>query len=154
MLAPPKEGMENGTRTFFDRITITAANSGYMVTLTVDLVEVEIKGKGLEMLPTNQQGSLEQQGLRITVNERHSCWIDLGTEVKFLVLFHRYNHPKYFQVEHLGFYITDGTGLSQRSQGLLGRQHFLIKIVRDFVVLICISILTSLLNFYSMVVGY
>ncbi|XP_057175239.1 inter-alpha-trypsin inhibitor heavy chain H6 isoform X2 [Triplophysa rosa] len=121
MLAPPKEGMENRTRTFFDRITITAANSGFMVTLTVDLVEVEIKGKGLEMLPTNQHGSLEKQGLRITVNERHSCWIALGTEVQFLVLFHRYNHPKYFQVEHLGFYITEGMGLSQRSQGLLGQ---------------------------------
>ncbi|KAA0707132.1 Inter-alpha-trypsin inhibitor heavy chain H6 [Triplophysa tibetana] len=121
MLAPPKEGMENGPRTFFDRITITSANSGYMVTLTVDLVEVEIEGKGLEMLPTNQQGSLEHQGLRITVNERHSCWIDVGMEVKFLVLFHRYNHPKYFQVEHLGFYINDGKGLSQRSQGLLGQ---------------------------------
>lgn len=126
MLAPPKEGMENRTRTFFDRITITAASSGFMVTLTLDLVVIEIKGEGLEMMPTNQQGSLERQGLRITVNERHSCWIDLGMDVQFLILFHRYNHPRYFQMEHLGFYIADGSGLSQLCQGLLGRQHFLI----------------------------
>lgn len=132
MLAPPKEGMENRTRTFFDRITITAASSSFMVTLTVDLVVVEIKGEGLKMLPTNQQGSLERQGLRITVKEHHSCWIDLGTDVQFLVLFHRYNHPRYFQMEHLGFYIADGTGLSQHSQGLLGRRCFLFKIVMNF----------------------
>lgn len=121
MLAFPKEGMENRTRTFFDRITITAANSGFMITLTMDLVVVEVKGEGLEMLPTNHQGSLERQGLRITVNERHSCWIDLGMDVQFLILFHRYNHPKYFQMEHLGFYIADGRGLSQLCQGLLGQ---------------------------------
>nr|XP_055043683.1 inter-alpha-trypsin inhibitor heavy chain H6 isoform X3 [Misgurnus anguillicaudatus] len=121
MLAPSKEGMENRTRTFFDRIVVTAANVGFIVTLTVDAVVVEIKGEGLEMLPTNQEGSLERQGLKIKVDVHHSCWIDLGTDVKFLVLFHRYNHPKYFQKEHLGFYIADGKGLSHLSHGLLGQ---------------------------------
>lgn len=120
MLAPSKEGLENRTRTFFDRISITAAKGAIMITLTLDSVQVEVVGTEIEMLPTTQRGSVERDGMKITVEE-HSCWIELGVGVQFLILFHRYNHPKYFQMEHLGFYIADGKGLSHLTQGLLGR---------------------------------
>uniref|UniRef100_A0AAX7VLC0 Inter-alpha-trypsin inhibitor heavy chain family member 6 n=1 Tax=Astatotilapia calliptera TaxID=8154 RepID=A0AAX7VLC0_ASTCA len=48
------------------------------------------------------------------------CWIELAEGVQFLVLFHHYKHPSYLQLAHLGFYITDGRGLSDSTQGLLG----------------------------------
>uniref|UniRef100_A0A672LIS1 Inter-alpha-trypsin inhibitor heavy chain H6-like n=1 Tax=Sinocyclocheilus grahami TaxID=75366 RepID=A0A672LIS1_SINGR len=121
MLAPSKEGLEIRTRTFFDRISIIAGKGGVMITLTLDSVQVEADGKEIETLPTNQRGSVEQHGMRITVEEHHSCWIELGVGVQFLILFHLYNHPKSFQMEHLGFYIADGKGLSHLTQGLLGR---------------------------------
>ncbi|XP_051517071.1 inter-alpha-trypsin inhibitor heavy chain H6-like isoform X3 [Myxocyprinus asiaticus] len=130
MLAQSKEGMENRVRTFFDRITITA-NKGFMITLTLNSVLVEVEGEGLELLPTNQRGSVKRQGLRVKVDEHHSCWIELGRGVQFLILFHRYSHPKYFQVKHLGFYIADGSGLSHLSQGLLGQfQHTHLEVTR------------------------
>uniref|UniRef100_A0A8C3A1F4 Inter-alpha-trypsin inhibitor heavy chain family member 6 n=1 Tax=Cyclopterus lumpus TaxID=8103 RepID=A0A8C3A1F4_CYCLU len=44
----------------------------------------------------------------------------LNTGVRFLVMFHHYEHPSYLQMAHLGFYITDGRGLSASTQGLLG----------------------------------
>lgn len=121
IMAPFKEGMENRTRTFFDRISITASKEAVMITLTLDSVVVEVEGKEIETLPTNQRGSVERHSLRITVEEHHSCWIELGVGVQFFIPFHRYSHPKYFQMEHLGFYIADGKGLSHLTQGLLGR---------------------------------
>lgn len=131
IMAPSKEGMENRTRTFFDRISITAAKGAVMITLTLDSVVVEAEGKEIETLPTNQRGSVERHSLRITVEEHHSCWIELGVGVQFLILFHRYNHPKYFQMEHLGFYIADGKGLSHLTQGLLGQfQHTHIEVIK------------------------
>uniref|UniRef100_A0A8C1CUS3 Inter-alpha-trypsin inhibitor heavy chain family member 6 n=1 Tax=Cyprinus carpio carpio TaxID=630221 RepID=A0A8C1CUS3_CYPCA len=72
-----------------------------------------------------------RHGMRITVEEHHSCWIELGVGVQFLILFHHYNHPKYFQMEHLGFYIADGKGLSHLTEGLLGQfQHTLMEVIR------------------------
>ncbi|XP_067302212.1 inter-alpha-trypsin inhibitor heavy chain H6 [Pseudorasbora parva] len=131
IMAPSKEGKENCTRTFFDRISITAAESAVMITLTLDSVVVQVDGKEIDKLPTNQRGSMERHSLRITVEEHHSCWIELGVGVQFFVVFHRYNHPKYFQMEHLGFYIADGKGLSHLTQGLLGQfQHTHIEVIR------------------------
>ncbi|XP_056304769.1 inter-alpha-trypsin inhibitor heavy chain H6 isoform X2 [Danio aesculapii] len=121
ILGPPKKGMENRNRTFFDRISITATKHAAMITLTSVSVVVEEEGDEMETLPTNQRGTVERHGLRITVEEHHSCWIELGVGVRFLILFHRYNHPEYFQVEHLGFYIAEGIGLSRHTQGLLGQ---------------------------------
>ncbi|KAL1250048.1 hypothetical protein QQF64_021053, partial [Cirrhinus molitorella] len=119
MLALSKEGLENRTRTFFDRISIASAKGAIMITLTLDSVQLQVDGIEIETLPTNQRASVERHGTRITVEEHHSCWIKLGVGVQFLILFHRYNHPKYFQMEHLGFYIANGIGLSHLTQGLL-----------------------------------
>uniref|UniRef100_A0A8C1MEY5 Inter-alpha-trypsin inhibitor heavy chain family member 6 n=1 Tax=Cyprinus carpio TaxID=7962 RepID=A0A8C1MEY5_CYPCA len=123
MLAPSKEGLENRTRTFFDRISLFAAKGGITITVTLDSVQAEVDGKEIEMLPTNQRGSVELHGMRITVEEHHSCWIELRVGVQFLILFHRYNHPNSFQMDHLGFYIADGKGLSHLTQGLLAGFH-------------------------------
>uniref|UniRef100_A0A8C2IV86 Inter-alpha-trypsin inhibitor heavy chain family member 6 n=1 Tax=Cyprinus carpio TaxID=7962 RepID=A0A8C2IV86_CYPCA len=123
LLAPSKEGLENRTRTFFDRISLFAAKGGITITVTLDSVQAEVDGKEIEMLPTNQRGSVELHGMRITVEEHHSCWIELRVGVQFLILFHRYNHPNSFQMDHLGFYIADGKGLSHLTQGLLAGFH-------------------------------
>uniref|UniRef100_A0A8C5F0A4 Inter-alpha-trypsin inhibitor heavy chain family member 6 n=1 Tax=Gouania willdenowi TaxID=441366 RepID=A0A8C5F0A4_GOUWI len=119
--APSKHGMEERSRTYFDRLTISAAtgpSSDIMITLSLEGVVVE--GEGRETLPINQQGSVTRQGVNVRVDNHHSCWIQLDRGVRFLVLFHQYKHPSYLQMAHLGFYITDGQGLSASTQGLLG----------------------------------
>ncbi|KAM9444892.1 inter-alpha-trypsin inhibitor heavy chain H6 isoform 1-T1 [Clarias gariepinus] len=129
MLAPPKIGIEDRTRTFFNRITIRISKSDIRITFTKDTVEV--KGEGLETLLTSQKGSVTLPGLKIVLDGHQSCWIELGKGIVFLVLIHRYSHPTYFQMEHLGFYIADGQGLSSLTQGLLGQfQHSTIEVVR------------------------
>ncbi|XP_032414812.1 inter-alpha-trypsin inhibitor heavy chain H6 isoform X2 [Xiphophorus hellerii] len=125
MGAPPKPGAEGRSRTYFDRLTISlpaGSSADIMITLTLDGVVVD--GEGREILPTNQQGSVTRQGVTVTVDNHQSCWIELAKGVRFLVLFHHYKHPNYLQMAHLGFYITDGRGLSRSTQGLLGQfQH-------------------------------
>ncbi|XP_066529121.1 inter-alpha-trypsin inhibitor heavy chain H6 [Hoplias malabaricus] len=129
VLAPAKIGLEDRTRTFFNKIIIRAAKSGIKITLTID--SVVVKGEKLQTLPTNQQGSVTGLGWKIVLDGHQSCWIDLGKGVLFLVLFHRYSHPNYFQIEHLGFYIAEGSGLSTLTHGLLGQfQHSRMEVVR------------------------
>ncbi|XP_017343506.1 inter-alpha-trypsin inhibitor heavy chain H6 isoform X2 [Ictalurus punctatus] len=129
MLAPPKIGIEDRTRTFFDKISIRISKGGIKITFTID--SVVVKGEGLETLPIRQKGSVTLPGLKIVLDGHQSCWIELGKGVMFLVLVHRYSHPTYFQVEHLGFYTADGEGLSSSTQGLLGQfQHSTIEVVR------------------------
>ncbi|KAM6982014.1 inter-alpha-trypsin inhibitor heavy chain H6 [Tautogolabrus adspersus] len=125
MGAPSKHGVEDRARTYFDQLTISSATGGsgdIMITLSLDAVVVE--GEGRDILPINQQGSVMRQGVTVTVDNHQSCWIELGRDVRFLVLFHQYKHPSYLQMAHLGFYITNGRGLSASTQGLLGQfQH-------------------------------
>lgn len=121
MGAPSKHGVEDRSRTYFDQLTISSAtgSSGdIMITLSLDAVVVE--GEGRDTLPVNQQGSVTRQGVTVAVDNHQSCWIELAKDVRFLVLFHHYKHPSYLQMAHLGFYITDGRGLSASTQGLLG----------------------------------
>ncbi|KAG7463264.1 hypothetical protein JOB18_023531 [Solea senegalensis] len=135
--APSKHGVENRSRTYFDRLTISAAtgrSDGIMITISLETVVVE--GEGRDTLPINQQVSLRRQGVTVTVDNHQSCWIELDKHVKFLVQFHYYKHPSYLQMAHLGFYITDGLGLSPSTQGLLGQfQHtdMRVKEVKDSV---------------------
>lgn len=121
MGAPPKNGVEERSRTYFDLLTISTDTGGpgdISITLSLDAVVVE--GEGRDVLPIHQQGSVRRQGVTVTVDNHRSCWVELAKDVQFLILFHQYQHPTYLQKAHLGFYITDGRGLSASTQGLLG----------------------------------
>ncbi|MEQ2171339.1 hypothetical protein GOODEAATRI_009639, partial [Goodea atripinnis] len=122
MGAPPKPGAEGRSRTYFDQLTISLpAGSPPDIIITLSLDGVVVDGEGREILPINQQGSVTRQGVTVTVDNHQSCWIELAKGVRFLVLFHYYKQPNYLQMAHLGFYITDGRGLSRLTQGLLGK---------------------------------
>ncbi|XP_056131502.1 inter-alpha-trypsin inhibitor heavy chain H6 [Lampris incognitus] len=135
MGAPSKHGMEDRFRTYFDQLTISSTTGGLGdMMIKLSLAAVIVEGEGRDILPINQQGSVTRQGVRITVDNHRSCWIELAKDVRFLVLFHHYKHPSYLQMAHLGFYIIDGQGLSSLTQGLLGQfQHadMRVTVVKD-----------------------
>lgn len=120
--APSKHGVESRSRTYFDQLIISSPGSSGEITVTVSLDVVAVEGEGRDSLPLNQQGSITRQGVTVTVDNHQGCWIELVKGVRFLVLFHHYKHPSYLQMAHLGFYITNGWGLSASTQGLLGKQ--------------------------------
>uniref|UniRef100_A0A8P4GI83 Inter-alpha-trypsin inhibitor heavy chain family member 6 n=1 Tax=Dicentrarchus labrax TaxID=13489 RepID=A0A8P4GI83_DICLA len=129
MGAPSKHGVEDRPRTYFDQLTISSATGGSGdITITLSLDAVVVEGEGRDILPINQQGSVKRQGVMVSVDNHQSCWVELAKDVRFLVLFHHYKHPSYLQMAHLGFYITDGRGLSASTQGLLGMYSFTIKV--------------------------
>nr|XP_046251613.1 inter-alpha-trypsin inhibitor heavy chain H6 [Scatophagus argus] len=134
--APTKLGAEERSRTYFDQLTISSATGGSAdITITLLLDAVVVEGEGRDTLPINQQGSVTRKGVTVAVDNHRSCWIELAKDVRFLVLFHHYKHPNYFQMAHLGFYITDGRGLSASTQGLLGQfQHadMSVTVVKDY----------------------
>uniref|UniRef100_A0A1A8ABT9 Inter-alpha-trypsin inhibitor heavy chain family, member 6 n=1 Tax=Nothobranchius furzeri TaxID=105023 RepID=A0A1A8ABT9_NOTFU len=130
MGAPSKHGSESRSRTYFDQLIISSpTGSSGDIMITVSLEAVVVEGEGREILPTNRQGSVRRQGVTITVDNHQSCWIQLAKGVRFLVLFHHYKHPDYLQMAHLGFYIIDGEGLSETTQGLLGQFQYADMIV-------------------------
>uniref|UniRef100_A0A8P4JZI4 Inter-alpha-trypsin inhibitor heavy chain family member 6 n=1 Tax=Dicentrarchus labrax TaxID=13489 RepID=A0A8P4JZI4_DICLA len=129
MGAPSKHGVEDRPRTYFDQLTISSATGGSGdITITLSLDAVVVEGEGRDILPINQQGSVKRQGVMVSVDNHQSCWVELAKDVRFLVLFHHYKHPSYLQMAHLGFYITDGRGLSASTQGLLGIIKMMSKI--------------------------
>uniref|UniRef100_H3D4H6 Inter-alpha-trypsin inhibitor heavy chain family member 6 n=1 Tax=Tetraodon nigroviridis TaxID=99883 RepID=H3D4H6_TETNG len=121
MGAPPKHGVEERSRTYFDLLTISTDTGGRRdITITLSLEAVVVEGEGRDILPIDQQGWVRRQGVTVTVDNHRSCWVELARDIQFLVLFHAYQHPTYLQKAHLGFYIVDGGGLSASTQGLLG----------------------------------
>lgn len=130
--APSKPGAEERFRTYFDQLVISIASGNaadIMITISLDTIVFE--GEGRDRLPVNQQGSITRQGVMVTVDNHYNCWIELTRNIRFLVLFHYYKHPTYLQMAHLGFYITNGQGLSDSTQGLLGQfQHAEMSVAR------------------------
>ncbi|KAL1020616.1 hypothetical protein UPYG_G00002470 [Umbra pygmaea] len=130
MWAPSKQDMEDHPRTYFDQITISMGGTGGRgaIMITISLDAILVKGEGRDTLPTNHQGSLTRQGVKVSMETRddfhQNCWIQLANDIIFLVLFHHYQHPSYLQMAHLGFYITDGQGLSPSTKGLLGQFQY------------------------------
>ncbi|XP_029011353.1 inter-alpha-trypsin inhibitor heavy chain H6 isoform X2 [Betta splendens] len=133
--APSKHNAETRPRTYFDLLTVfsvTAGSGGIMITVSLDAVVVE--GEGRDTLLVSQQGSVTRQGVTVSVDTHRTCWIEFAYNVRFLILFHYYKHPSYLQMAHLGFYITEGQGLSALTQGLLGQfQHadMTVEVVKD-----------------------
>ncbi|XP_072304744.1 inter-alpha-trypsin inhibitor heavy chain H6 [Eucyclogobius newberryi] len=127
-----KPGAEDRPRTYFDRLVISTSTGGSAdILISVSLDSVVLEGEGRDKLPVDQQGSITRQEVTVTVDNHHGCWIELSRNVRFLVLFHHYRHPSYLQMAHLGFYITNGQGLSHNTQGLLGQfQHADMTITR------------------------
>ncbi|RXM98520.1 Plasma membrane calcium-transporting ATPase 3 [Acipenser ruthenus] len=121
MWAPAKIGFEDRTRTYFDQLNISMETSGsdrWVVLVTMD--SITLIGEDRLTLRTDKPATIQRRGFTITVDQLLRVWIQLDRGVEFLVLFHHYKHPSYLQLSHLGFYISQGKGLSVQTHGLLG----------------------------------
>ncbi|KAK1151440.1 inter-alpha-trypsin inhibitor heavy chain H6 isoform X2 [Acipenser oxyrinchus oxyrinchus] len=132
MWAPSKIGFEDRTRTYFDQLNISMEISGsdrWVILVTMD--SITLIGEDRLTLRTDKPATIQRRGLTITVDQLLRVWIQLDRGVEFLVLFHHYKHPSYLQLSHLGFYISQGKGLSIQTHGLLGQfLHADISVVR------------------------
>ncbi|XP_044124669.1 LOW QUALITY PROTEIN: inter-alpha-trypsin inhibitor heavy chain H6 [Bufo gargarizans] len=121
MKAPVRIGHENRLRTYLDVITITVNQPRFGYVINVSLDSLMLKGEKLMVLPLNRAALLRKPRLTIKIAPSSNITVWIGRHVELLILFHRYQHPTYLQINHLGFYIVRGDGLSSSSGGLLGQ---------------------------------
>ncbi|XP_053551740.1 inter-alpha-trypsin inhibitor heavy chain H6 isoform X2 [Bombina bombina] len=119
--APLKVGYENRLRTYFDVITIiiNRPRTNYIVNVSLDMLT--LKGEDQLTLPINRPALIHKARLAIKISPSSNITVWIERNVKLLILFHHYKHPTYLQLDHLGFYIVKGDGLSSASAGLLGQ---------------------------------
>ncbi|XP_068104461.1 inter-alpha-trypsin inhibitor heavy chain H6 isoform X2 [Hyperolius riggenbachi] len=119
--APLRTGHENRLRTYLNMLTITINHprSNYIINITLD--NLTLIGEKQITLPVNRSALLRKPRLAIKIASSTNITIWIGHNIELLVLFHHYQHPTYLQLNHLGFYIVRGDGLSSNSGGLLGQ---------------------------------
>lgn len=122
MGAPLRPGHEEHPRTYFDAITMAVEHprASYMVHVTRKAVILH--GESVLVLPFSQRATVRKPQLAISMWPEANVTVWIGHEVEFLVLLHRYSHPTTLQLDHLGFYVVNGKGLSPSTRGLLGKQ--------------------------------
>ncbi|XP_053329828.1 inter-alpha-trypsin inhibitor heavy chain H6 [Spea bombifrons] len=121
MEAPLKIGSENRLRTYLDTITIIINRPRSNYIINISLHNLTLKGEDQLTLPFHRPTLLQKPRLAIRIAPSSNVTVWIGRNVEFLILFHHYQHPTYLQLDHLGFYIVKGDGLSSSSSGLLGQ---------------------------------
>ncbi|XP_069842039.1 inter-alpha-trypsin inhibitor heavy chain H6 [Dendropsophus ebraccatus] len=121
MKAPLRIGHENRLRTYLDIITISINQMRFNYVVNISLDSLMLKGEKVMVLPVNRPALVRKPRLTIKISPSSNITIWIGRNVELLILFHRYQHPTYLQMNHLGFYIVRGDGLSSSSGGLLGQ---------------------------------
>ncbi|XP_077140658.1 inter-alpha-trypsin inhibitor heavy chain H6 isoform X1 [Ranitomeya variabilis] len=121
MKAPLRIGHENRLRTYLDVITITINQPRINYLVNISLDSLMLKGEKVMVLPVTRPALIRKPKLTIKISPSSNISVWIGRKVELLILFHRYQHPTYLQMNHLGFYIVRGDGLSSTSGGLLGQ---------------------------------
>ncbi|KAH0628867.1 hypothetical protein JD844_010468 [Phrynosoma platyrhinos] len=123
MGAPLRPGHEERPRTYFDAITMVVEqhlpHTSYVINITRK--GLTLRGEDILVLPFNRRTTIRKPQLVISMWPEANVTVQIGQEVEFLVLLHRYSHPTALQLDHLGFYVVNGKGLSTSTQGLLGQ---------------------------------
>uniref|UniRef100_A0A8C6XXC2 Inter-alpha-trypsin inhibitor heavy chain C-terminal domain-containing protein n=1 Tax=Naja naja TaxID=35670 RepID=A0A8C6XXC2_NAJNA len=97
-------------------------HTSYVVNITQK--GVTLYGEEVLVLPLIQQATISKPPLAISMWPEANITVQIGSTVEFLVLLHHYSHPTVLQLDHLGFYIMKGQGLSASAGGLLGKLFY------------------------------
>ncbi|XP_060101956.1 inter-alpha-trypsin inhibitor heavy chain H5 [Heteronotia binoei] len=116
--APPNGRKKH--RTYFRSITIlsTKPDRAYLeVTPTKVILD---DGERL-VLSCGRSAVVGSQNLEVSIFARSNVTVVIQGTIAFVILIHHYKNPAPYQKDHLGFYISNGQGLSSSSHGLLGQ---------------------------------
>lgn len=124
MGAPSRPGHEERPRTYLDVIAIAVErpHASYVVNITQK--GVTLYGEEVLVLPLTQRATISKPPLAISIWPEANITVQIGSTVEFLILLHHYSHPTVLQLDHLGFYIVKGQGLSASAGGLLGKLFY------------------------------
>ncbi|XP_013922047.1 PREDICTED: inter-alpha-trypsin inhibitor heavy chain H6 [Thamnophis sirtalis] len=121
MGAPSRPGHEERPRTYLDVIAIAVERPHSSFAVNITQKGVILYGEEVLVLTLTQRATISKPPLAISIWPEANITVQIGSTVEFLVLLHRYIHPTALQLDHLGFYIVKGQGLSASAGGLLGQ---------------------------------
>ena len=78
---------------------------------------VTVGDTSLKWKPTS---NITIHNMRIYFPTKRKAFIEIGEDIKFVVLRHLTSYPTAKKMDFLGFYVEDGDGLSEYCHGLIG----------------------------------
>ncbi|KAM9845505.1 inter-alpha-trypsin inhibitor heavy chain H5 [Aulostomus maculatus] len=118
--APAPPGSHKNQRTYFSTITIVV-DRPRRAYIEVTPKKVILDGQDRVVLPCQSTISVDSGELSVAVVEKSNVTVTVGQNISFVILLHQYKNPAPYQRDHLGFYIGNSKGLSQKCHGLLGQ---------------------------------
>ena len=118
----PEEGKH--MRTYFGKISIMTIDREVSVTVMPSKIKVNDKA-----LTWRNSTTYTVSGVSVNVAARKNVTVSFFNDVTFVVARHkvRKHHP--VKVDYLGFYISNGNGLSKKVHGLIGEDALILSLV-------------------------
>ncbi|KAL8222356.1 UNVERIFIED_CONTAM: Inter-alpha-trypsin inhibitor heavy chain H5 [Gekko kuhli] len=116
--APPNGHKKH--RTYFRSITVLS-NKPDRAYLEVTPTKVILDDGERLVLSCDRSAVVGSQNLEVSIFARSNVTVVIRGTIAFVILIHHYKNPAPYQKDHLGFYISNGQGLSSSSHGLLGQ---------------------------------
>ncbi|XP_015280584.1 PREDICTED: inter-alpha-trypsin inhibitor heavy chain H5 [Gekko japonicus] len=116
--APPNGHKKH--RTYFQSITVLS-NKPDRAYLEVTPTKVILDDGERLVLSCDRSAVVGSQNLEVSIFARSNVTVVIRGTIAFVILIHHYKNPAPYQKDHLGFYISNGQGLSSSSHGLLGQ---------------------------------
>ncbi|XP_048356288.1 inter-alpha-trypsin inhibitor heavy chain H5 [Sphaerodactylus townsendi] len=127
--APPNGHKKH--RTYFRSITVLS-NKPDRAYLEITPTKVILDDGERLVLSCDRSAVVGTQNLEVSIFARSNVTVMIQNTIAFVILIHHYKNPAPYQKDHLGFYISNGQGLSSSSHGLLGQfLHQVVNLTKE-----------------------
>ena len=109
-----KQEHNRHARTFISKIAIIYGSR----TIVFRARSFIIDNMALQWKPSN---NVTIQDIRVSFLTKRQAFIEIGTDITFVVLRHLSSYPSAKKMDFLGFYVENGEGLSDFCHGLIGK---------------------------------
>ncbi|XP_058046815.1 inter-alpha-trypsin inhibitor heavy chain H5 isoform X2 [Ahaetulla prasina] len=118
--APAPRSGHKKQRTYFKSITILS-NKPKRSYLEISPAKVILDDEKRLVFPCDRDAVVVGKNLHVSIMAHANVTVVLQESISFVILIHHYKNPARYQKNHLGFYISNGQGLSTASHGLIGQ---------------------------------
>ncbi|KAM3832646.1 inter-alpha-trypsin inhibitor heavy chain H5 [Vipera latastei] len=118
--APAPRNGHKKQRTYFKSITILS-NKPERSYLEISPTKVILDDERRLVFPCDRNAVVVGKNFQVSIVAHANITVVLRESISFVILIHHYKNPARYQKNHLGFYISNGQGLSTGSHGLIGQ---------------------------------
>uniref|UniRef100_A0A8C6X8A7 Inter-alpha-trypsin inhibitor heavy chain 5 n=1 Tax=Naja naja TaxID=35670 RepID=A0A8C6X8A7_NAJNA len=118
--APAPRNGHKKHRTYFKSIMILSNKPGRSY-LEISPTKVILDDEKRLVFPCDRNAVVVGKNFHVSIVAHANVTVVLQDSISFVILIHHYKNPARYQKNHLGFYISNGQGLSRGSHGLIGQ---------------------------------